>query len=319
MSVQTRKTGCFDIFTEGVNDLLHPPRANIAALERPAQRRNPVGIHGTLCRLLSGRPRDTRRPDIPMGLDRRRSVLCSERSTNRISTMEGTESHRPIRIGHFLLRRGLRIWPLYFSFVLFAVAASIFLSNSIGGVWPDTLFLSNFFDGKVSGGWSLSTEEQFYIFTPILLSLFALKLSPRRMWIVPWLAIFALILARAWGIAHSVLPEFDLRQKLYFPIYTHADGLAVGVFLAWLSVFHKDRLHSKTFALLAAGTMLISGLVLYRLNPLLLNFTALGLLYGSLEALRDFGSPVAGSLPLERLLSSEPPVLRPLPEPLYYS
>ena len=283
MSVQTRKTGCFDIFTEGVNDLLHPPRANIAALDVLRSAAILLVFTGHYAGYFQAAPVI---PGVRIfrwgwtGVD-----LFFVLSGLLIGSQLWKELNRTgrIRIGHFLLRRGLRIWPLYFSFVLFAVAACIFLSNSIGGVWPDTLFLSNFFDGRVSGGWSLSTEEQFYIFTPILLSLFALKLSPRRMWIVPWLAIFALILARAWGIAHSVLPEFDLRQKLYFPIYTHADGLAVGVFLAWLSVFHKDRLHSKTFALLAAGTMLISGLVLYRLNPLLLNFTALGLIYGSLE------------------------------------
>jgi peptidoglycan/LPS O-acetylase OafA/YrhL len=187
-----------------------------------------------------------------------------------------------IRIGHFLLRRGLRIWPLYYAFVAFTVVAHFF-GKDLSGIWYDVTFLTNFIQGQISGGWSLSTEEQFYILTPVILSIFALKYPSRRLWIISPLAIFGLVASRAWVSAHSALPEADLRQKLYYPIFTHADGLAIGVFLAWLSVFHKDWLRSKVISAGSVVAMLICGLVLYRANPVLWNFTALGLIYGSLE------------------------------------
>jgi peptidoglycan/LPS O-acetylase OafA/YrhL len=201
-----------------------------------------------------------------------------------------------IRIGHFLLRRGLRIWPLYYGFVLLALTAW-FRGVNIAEIWSDATFLSDFFPHKVAGGWSLSTEEQFYILSPILLSIFASRLAPRRLWIIPLLAVATLISVRAWIIHHTAVPVVALHQKLYFPIYTHADGLAVGLFLAWISVFHKGWLRSKTTAVIAASVMFISGLFLYRVSPMLLNFTALGLIYGSFEL---YG---ISSLPLPRILS----------------
>jgi peptidoglycan/LPS O-acetylase OafA/YrhL len=187
-----------------------------------------------------------------------------------------------IRIGRFLLRRGLRIWPLYYAFVALAALGYLFGRN-VTAVWSDFFFLSNSYHHLVEGGWSLSTEEQFYTITPIVLALVTMKLSPRRIWIVPLLGVVMLVSARAWVIAHSGIPEAALPQKLYRPIYTHADGLAVGVFLAWLSAFHHDRLRSKAFSIAAVASMLACGLVLYKLSHLLLNFTALGLIYGSFE------------------------------------
>ena len=134
-----------------------------------------------------------------------------------------------IRIGHFLLRRGLRIWPLYSAFVTFIIFLHFF-GKDLTGIWSDFIFFTNFIQGQVSGGWSLSTEEQFYIVTPLLLSILALQISPRRLGFLPFLAIGALVCARAWVSSHSMLPEADLRQRLYHPSLTHADGLAVGVF-----------------------------------------------------------------------------------------
>jgi peptidoglycan/LPS O-acetylase OafA/YrhL len=285
-------------FREGLDDLFHPPRANVAALD--------VLRSAAILLVFTGHYAGTFQaaPVIPnfqilrwgwTGVD-----LFFVLSGLLIGTQLWKELDRTgrIRIGHFLLRRGLRIWPLYFSFAIFTAAMLYFKGSSIAGIWPDGFFLSNYFQGKIAGGWSLSTEEQFYIITPIVLSLFALMLLPRRMWIVPCIAIAALVLTRAWVIANSYVIEIDLRGHLYYPIYTHADGLAVGVFLAWLSVFHKARLRLKTFAAVAAGTMLACGFVFYAIDSLLLNFTALGLIYGSLEL---YGISV---LPLPAILRS---------------
>jgi peptidoglycan/LPS O-acetylase OafA/YrhL len=270
-------------FRDGLKDLAHPPRTNIAALDVLRSAAILLVLTGHYLGVFHASTGVQRFPVFRWGwtgVD-----LFFVLSGLLIGSQLWKELDRTgrIRIGHFLLRRGLRIWPLYYSFVLFAVVGCL-LKRNITAVWPDAFFLSNLSSGQVAGGWSLSTEEQFYILTPILLSLFVIKLSPRRMWIVPCLAIAALVSTRAWVIAYSVLPESILRREvLYFPIYTHADGLAVGVFLAWLSVFHKERLRSKLFPALGAAAMFALGLLLYWMKPLLLNFTSLGLIYGSLE------------------------------------
>ncbi len=294
MKVSTRIM--FSACREGLGDLYHPPQANIAALD--------VLRSAAILLVFTGHyaGQFQAAPVIPnfrlfrwgwTGVD-----LFFVLSGLLIGSQLWKELDRTgrIRIGHFLLRRGLRIWPLYFSFVIFIAATLYFGGSSVANIWPDGFFLSNLFQGNLPGGWSLSTEEQFYIIAPTLLSLFALKLLPRRMWVVPCVAIAALVLARTWVIAHSYLLEIDLRGELYFPIYTHADGLAVGVLLAWLSVFHKPWLRSKKFAAVAAGAMLACGFVLYGINSLLMNFTALGLIYGSLELYGISALPLPGIL-----------------------
>src|SRR5262249_16177994 len=70
-----------------------------------------------------------------------------------------------VDVPRFLLRRGLRIWPLYFAWVAFLALAL----GKCRGIAPDLVFLSNYIQGRVSGGWSLSTEEQFYLVVPFLL------------------------------------------------------------------------------------------------------------------------------------------------------
>jgi peptidoglycan/LPS O-acetylase OafA/YrhL len=185
-----------------------------------------------------------------------------------------------IRIGRFLLRRGLRIWPLYYGFVAF-VAVEGFFGRSINGLWSDACFLSNYFHCQIGGGWSLSTEEQFYILAPVSIALFSLFLKPRRLWVIPVGGLLVLILNRAVVIHYSTLSIADLRQKLYLPMATHADGLAIGLLLAWFGIFYPELMKAKRLRLSACATMVVLGIVLYAINQVLFNYTALALIFGA--------------------------------------
>ena len=74
------------------------------------------------------------------------------------------------------VRRGLRIWPLYyFSIALWLVGSRAGRASfSSFRWWPDAAFLSNYFPGGVVlGAWSLCVEEQFYLLTPLIILAFA--------------------------------------------------------------------------------------------------------------------------------------------------
>ena len=66
-----------------------------------------------------------------------------------------------VRLGDFMLRRTLRIWPLYFATYIAALALLPHFGAAKQYGWADVVFLVNYLDhGVVLGGWSLSTEEQ---------------------------------------------------------------------------------------------------------------------------------------------------------------
>jgi len=143
-----------------------------------------------------------------------------------------------VQVPRFLLRRGLRIWPLYFAWVAFVALAL----GKRHGLWPDLVFLSNYAQGQVSGGWSLSTEEQFYLIVPLLLLAVQRLLGRRGQAWVP-LGLLALMpVVRAVTLHGAGEARFD---RIYGPIHTHCDGLLVGLFLAWASVKHPHSLSPK--------------------------------------------------------------------------
>jgi peptidoglycan/LPS O-acetylase OafA/YrhL len=186
-----------------------------------------------------------------------------------------------VQVGRFLLRRGLRIWPLYFSYVAFLFAEVIFWGRDGSGLWSDATFLSNYFHCQLGGGWSLSTEEQFYIIAAVGIALLARKLKPAHLWIVGF-AVAIPIISRAIYISTSSLDEPTLRQRMYLPIHTHSDGLVMGLVISWLIVYTPAFIRSTRWRTGAALVMLLLGAVLQLIKPLLLNFESLALIYGAI-------------------------------------
>ncbi|HEY2896813.1 MAG TPA: acyltransferase, partial [Gemmatimonadaceae bacterium] len=105
-----------------------------------------------------------------------------------------------INVGRFITRRGFRIWPLYFFIALLSPA----LDGKSSYKWADWAFLSNYFSGRVEGGWSLSTEEQFYILAPLLIFV-GVRFLSRRGWFAVLLASLLAVSGVRWWTAHKLL------------------------------------------------------------------------------------------------------------------
>lgn len=91
------------------------------------------------------------------------------------------EATASVSIRKFYIRRILRIWPLYFLYMVVALLVEYFLFGkgySYGQIMYYVLFVPNI--PFVIGGvvdllahyWSLGVEEQFYVFWPLLIKMF---------------------------------------------------------------------------------------------------------------------------------------------------
>jgi peptidoglycan/LPS O-acetylase OafA/YrhL len=197
-----------------------------------------------------------------------------------------------IHIGEFLVRRGLRIWPYYYLVVV--VTAAWLLPGTWHDFFPDVFFLSNYFPNQVEGGWSLSTEEQFYIALPLLLLATHRFIRFSRYWVM-LLVLFALpIFARVFALrnlGHHLHTDPAMFRLTYTPIQTHCDGLIAGLTLSWLSVARPSFVAPRTFLRNAPIPVLCValGCVLRMVNPDYFAFTGLALIFGAttLFILRD--------------------------------
>jgi len=138
---------------------------------------------------------------------------------------------------NFYARRCLRIWPLYYSLLVFMFfivphlrpsdAHTIFARSSPWWAYP--VFLQNFFvaipsraAGPLGVTWSLAIEEQFYLIWPLFVRFFS-SVQIRR------IAIAVILLSppvRFYLLLHNVI--------IYSNFFCRLDGLMAGAFLAVL-------------------------------------------------------------------------------------
>ncbi|MDF3025829.1 MAG: acyltransferase 3 [Fluviicola sp.] len=147
-----------------------------------------------------------------------------------------------IHIGFFLIRRILRLWPLYFVIVLFGFFLFPYLPFGIHTVhefWRYSLFLSNF-DEIINGSrdslnfltatWSVSIEEQFYIGWALVIGFFQWKT------IRSFRIFFLLVVGGSFAFRfyHADNPAF-----IYYHTLSVISDMAIGGLLATL-VFERS-------------------------------------------------------------------------------
>ena len=152
------------------------------------------------------------------------------------------EINKKISLKNFYIRRILRIWPLYFLIIVFAFGIIPFITYLTGTYKPAPskiiyylTFLSNFdiirllqnnlgfinpFPQVVT--WSVSVEEQFYLFWPLIF-----VFIPKRFWIHSILLVIA-------GSLFFRLLYFNNAQILYMHTIALLIYLGMGALLAYL-------------------------------------------------------------------------------------
>ena len=158
-----------------------------------------------------------------------------------------------ISVGHFYLRRVFRILPVYFLYTVFILLWGNMenVSVSPSNLMHVSTFTVNFDKNKdwfLGHFWSLSVEEQFYLFWPAMLIFFRKHLNI----VIPVLLAWSCI-ARA--IAYK-LPGFEFISLS--PFFAYSDAIFIGAFGGIIFFEKPDLFTHKIFSSTLAKLLAIS-------------------------------------------------------------
>jgi peptidoglycan/LPS O-acetylase OafA/YrhL len=186
------------------------------------------------------------------------------------------------------VRRGLRIWPLYYFCIALWLVGSRAGRASFSSFswWPDAAFLSNYFPGGVVlGAWSLCVEEQFYLLAPLIILAFARFAQHRdpsafRPWLIALLVSQPIVRAYTLMFAgHKFSNPSDTWASIYGPIHTHADGLLLGLLLANMADNRLPTRPRRAIGFLIVAVLLAA--VGRKAQQLVFDSTGAALIFGS--------------------------------------
>lgn len=158
------------------------------------------------------------------------SILASEIEKNSV-----------INIKKFYFRRLLRIFPAYYFYILFILVLTGlgFYDNSFSDFIIPLTFTSNYLSAvpiEFVHTWSLSVEEQFYIFLPGIIFICGLEKTKKFL----LFAFFVAPILRVLNInALMTSGEFEIPTWFLFGFHTNIDVLVTGCLLA----LNREKLH----------------------------------------------------------------------------
>lgn len=188
-----------------------------------------------------------------------------------------------VSIGRFMIRRGLRIWPLFFFIFLGVTVFYPALPAVQQHGWTDLIFLTNYIPhGIVLGGWSLCTEEQFYLLAPAALFLIGRRSARACRWGLSVLLVVELCVRAVTYYVHAghhFVRDPAAFATVYYPFHTHCDGLIAGLLIANLATLGQPKVRRPWLYVLGGALFLV---VVRRIQPEVFDFTGLAVFFGTL-------------------------------------
>jgi peptidoglycan/LPS O-acetylase OafA/YrhL len=147
-----------------------------------------------------------------------------------------------INLGHYFMRRILRVWPLYFVITLFGFFIFPHLPYGVETVhelWRYLIFASNIDEiilglkdniNFLTATWTISVEEQFYLSWGIFIALLRFRNKNTFLWF--FLSVIA-------GTIVFRLFHLNDERTLYFHTFSVISDLAFGGLIAWLVYYKK--------------------------------------------------------------------------------
>ncbi|MDB4940908.1 MAG: acyltransferase 3 [Labilithrix sp.] len=182
------------------------------------------------------------------------------------------------RLKSFWMRRVLRIFPLYYAFIIVGTIVALALAGTAAWVPGPSywVYMQNYslaFDPVVlrwtAHFWSLAIEEQFYFVWPIVALVVARK---RLVTVIPVLVVLVVLLrgflifkgASVPAIQHAFEGPEGIAKFVYRATFTRADGLLLGAFVA---VTQREVMHPVSvvwrrlrFPIFVATALALAGL-----------------------------------------------------------
>lgn len=180
----------------------------------------------------------------------------------------------PHRLRNFYIRRSLRIFPLYYgvlAILLLTTPVFHWAWNHEMAYWP--LYLGNYVENFIPGGagniglyspvlkysvsfahfWSLSIEEQFYVFWPFVVYAIADRVRLRNLCLI--IVVSAPVVRLV--VEHFLPPSLHQARILFFATPFRIDGLLLGGAVAlMLRGPESERLQRLALRLLCGALML---------------------------------------------------------------
>jgi peptidoglycan/LPS O-acetylase OafA/YrhL len=150
-----------------------------------------------------------------------------------------------IRYGHFLARRGFKIYPAFYVMLAVVLGISCGMGHPMPPwrlLWPELFFLQNYHPAILPHAWSLAVEEHFYLLLPlILIALGRRKGAPFAA--LPWVVAAIGIATLGVRLATTEMLPFSHKTH-FFATHLRMDSLFFGVLLSWLWHYHGDQLRA---------------------------------------------------------------------------
>jgi peptidoglycan/LPS O-acetylase OafA/YrhL len=184
------------------------------------------------------------------------------------------QKHRSISVKNFLIRRGLKIYPLFYLLLIvtYVVMNGILDKNAPWILFArEGLFYQNYLFGIWGHTWSLAVEEHFYLLL-ILLCFGLVKLFSRTenpfIWLVPIYLIVAAscLVGRVYLANHYPFGGFTFVS----PTHLRIDSLLLGTIVSYFYHFHRARMDAlitgRSLYLMLLGCVLLFPAILFELE-----------------------------------------------------
>lgn len=181
----------------------------------------------------------------------------------------------------FYIKRSLRIFPPYYIFLFFQFIVLLPYFARHGGAlgqqvfqerWKiiyDLTYTSNYTPGTLFQGWSLSLEEQFYLFFPLFLLLLFRRI-PERFQLGSLIALAAIpVLYRLYALFYmypGMEAHYFYQKHLYFPFHGHIDSIVIGIIGAYIYNFRRhwvDYVYERPWLKKSILSVSLGSLVLF--------------------------------------------------------